>query len=127
MDSKIDKRISKELAKVCEMLSTYKKITKSEKKQFLKYARAFRMLGNIGKTKSMEVKQMSKKLTDKEKDDREVKRIIFKIKKLEKTHPQELVERACSRYKMANVDKRKAEKSIEELEKNLADAKRRLK
>ena len=70
---------------------------------------------------------MGKKLTNQEKQDRQVKRIIAKIHKFEKVYPQEVVEKACYRYKMANVDKRKAEKSIADLEKNLADAKRRLK
>ncbi|KKN51443.1 hypothetical protein LCGC14_0622590 [marine sediment metagenome] len=70
---------------------------------------------------------MGKKLTDKEREEREVQSIVLKIKKLENIHQQELVERASSRYKNANLDKRKAEKAIIELEKNLADAKRRLK
>ena len=42
----------------------------------------------------------------------------------QKTHPQNLVERACFRYKNANLEKRKAEKRIKELEKDLERARR---
>jgi len=69
---------------------------------------------------------MAKKLTDAEKKDREVRKILAKIRSLEKTHPQYLVERACLKYKNAKLDKRKAEKEMKELEERLEDAKRRL-
>lgn len=69
---------------------------------------------------------MGKKLTDKERENRDVRAVIFKIQKLEKIHTQEMVEKACARYKFANVEKRKAEKSIAALEKELADAKKKL-
>ena len=126
----VDKFINEGLAEVCEDLSKYKEVTPKQEKQFLKYADAFRKLGsvhNINPNKSKrEVINMAKKLTDFEKEDREVKKILIKIHSLEKTHPQYLVERACFRYKTANLDKRKAEKEMKELEKKLADAKRRL-
>ncbi len=70
---------------------------------------------------------MVKKLTESEREDKEVRKIISKIKKLERSYPQYLVERACYRYKTANLDKRKAERELEELEKKLVDAKQRLK
>lgn len=124
----MNKRINEGLAKICEMLATYENQTEKQKLKLMKYAKVFRALGDLNKkTKSQEEKNMGKKLTEQEKDDREVKRILAKIHKLKKIHPQELVEKACYRYKMANVDKRKAEKSIAELEENLADAKKRLK
>lgn len=122
--------VNEGLAEVCEMLATYDKVTPRGKKQFLKYADTFRKFGAIhnikpDKTKS-EVIEMVKKLTDQEKEDREVKKILSKIRSLEKSHPQPLVERACFRYKNANLDKRKAEKEMKDLEERLQDAKRRL-
>ena len=126
-----DKFVNEGLADVCEHLAKYNKSTPQQKKQFLKYADTFRKLSkihNVNSNKSKkEVLNMGKKLTDSEKEDREVKKILLKIRKLEKQHPQHLVERACFRYKTANLDKRKAEKEMKELEKRLADAKRRLK
>ena len=126
----VDKFVSEGLAEVCEDLAKYEKATKEEKKQFLKYANAFRKLGEIHNVKpdksKEEVIQMAKKLTDAEREDREVKKILLKIHSLEKNYPQYLVERACFRYKNANLDKRKAEKEMIELEKKLEDAKKRL-
>jgi len=69
---------------------------------------------------------MGKKLTEKEVRVREVKKVVLKIKKLENSHEQDIVESACVRYKNANVDKRKASSEIKAMEENLADAKRRL-
>ena len=127
----VDKFVNKGLAEVCENLAAYKEVTPKQKKQFLKYADSFRKLGSIYNTKpnksKEEVIEMVKKLTNSEKEKREVKKIIQKIHALEKTHPQHLVERACFRYKNANLDKRKAEKEMKDLEKKLEDAKRRLK
>ncbi len=119
------------LAEVCEDLATYEKSTPKQKKQFLKYADTFRKLGSIHGVKpnksKTEVIQMGKRLTDHEKEERDVKKVLSKITKLEKSYPQHLVERACYRYKNANLDKRKAEKEMKELEEKLADAKKRLK
>lgn len=69
---------------------------------------------------------MGKKLTEKERDERDIRAVISKIQKLEKIHTQEIVERACAKYKFANVEKRKAEKSIAALKEELADAERKL-
>ncbi len=123
------KQVSKGLAEVCEMLAKYHKTTPKQKKDLLKYADVFRKLSGDFKNKNKlkEVKNMGKRLTEQEKEDREVKRIVAKIIKLEKVHPQGLVERACYRYKNANLDRRRAEKEIAEHEKKLAEAKRRLK
>ncbi len=127
---KIEKFINEGLAEVCEDLTKYSKVTPKQKKQFLKYADTFRKLGKIYNVKSDESKKevinMAKKLTNAGKEDREVKKILLKINKLEKQHSQHLVERACFRYKRANLDKRQTEKKIKELEKKLTDAKRRL-
>ncbi len=119
------------LAEVCEDLANYNKTTLKEKKQFLKYADVFRKLGKIydvkpNKSKS-EVINMAKRLTEQEKEERTVKKVLAKIHGLEKVYSQPLVERACYRYKQASLDKRKAEKEMQELEEKLADAKRRLK
>lgn len=70
---------------------------------------------------------MGKKLTDKEREERDVRAVISKIQKLEKVHTQEIVEKACAKYKYANVEKRKAEKAIVALKEELADAERKLK
>ena len=70
---------------------------------------------------------MGKKLTGQEKENREVQRIIKKIKTLERSYPQNLIERACFRYKDANVRKRKAKEKIEELQEELNKAKQDLK
>lgn len=121
------------MAEVCEILAQNKKVSPKSKKQFLKYAKVFRRLGgkfenNDKQIKSKtEVLNMAKKLTEAQKEEREVKRILSKIHVLEKTFPQNLVERACFRYKNANLEKRKAEKEMKILERKLEDARRRLK
>ena len=69
---------------------------------------------------------MAKRLTEKEKEERAVRKVIAKIKKLEKTHTQEIVEKACYKYKKAMLDRRNAEKEIAGHEKKLAEAKKRL-
>ena len=126
----INKFVNEGLAEVCEDLAEYYEVTPKQKKHFLKYADTFRKLGkiyNIKPNKSkLEVINMVKKLTESEKEDRIVKKVLAKIHSLEKNYPQHLVERACFRYKSANLDKRKAEKEMQELEEKLADAKKRL-
>ena len=69
---------------------------------------------------------MGKKLTNQEKRAREVSKVVLKIKKLESSYQQDIVESACVKYKTANVDKRKDSEEIISMEKKLADAKRRL-
>lgn len=68
-----------------------------------------------------------KKLTPKEIEDKEIKKILKRIIDLEKHYSKGLIERACFRYKDANVRKRSAQKDIEELEIKLERAKRDLK
>ena len=126
----VGKFLNEGLAEVCENLSKYEESTPKQKKQFLRYADTFRKLGSIHNVKpnksKTEVINMVKRLTDAEKEERSVKKILSKIRKLEGQYPQHLVERACFRYKSANLDKRKAEKEMKELEEKLQDAKRRL-
>ena len=69
---------------------------------------------------------MGRKLTRQELEEREVQRIVKKIIGLEKHHEQRLVEKACWRYKNANLDKRRTEDKIQTLEKELSNAKGRL-
>jgi len=129
----IDKFVSEGLAEVCEDLANNldEKMTPEMRRKFQKYTEAFRKLGKINnievnKPKKREVINMAKRLTDAE-NEGETKRILAKIRKFEKSHPQHLVERACYRYKVANLDRRKAEKEMKELEKRIANAKERLK
>ncbi len=70
---------------------------------------------------------MGKKLTEKEKREREVMRIISKISKLEKVHDKELVESACYKYKNTQVERRKAQSEYDEAEQKLLKLKKRLK
>ncbi len=69
---------------------------------------------------------MGKKLTEQEREERVVRNILAQIKRLEKRYPQVFVERACYRYKQANLEKRKAEKEIGELNEKLESAKKKL-
>ncbi|MEX1382624.1 hypothetical protein [Lutibacter sp.] len=70
---------------------------------------------------------MGKRLTEQEKRDREINRIISKISKLEKVHEKELVESACARYKRTQVERRKAQEEFEQAERKLQELKKRLK
>ena len=69
---------------------------------------------------------MGKKLTDKEKRDREVSKVVLKIRKLEKVHPQDVVKSACYGYNMAIQDRKRAESDKKDAEARLASANRRL-
>jgi len=128
---KIDKMINEGLADVCVMLADYNETTPQQRKDFLKYAEVFRKLGRIHGVKldkpKREVIYMAKRLTEAEREDKEIKKIMLRIRSLEKTYPQRLVERACFRYKNANLEKRNTEKEMKVLEKRLEEAKRRLK
>ena len=73
------------------------------------------------------INKMGKRLTNQEKRAKEVSKVVSKIKKLEKSSPQDVVESACVQCKNANVNRRKAESEMEELEKKFEDDKRRLK
>lgn len=124
-----DNFVNEGLAEVCEDLAEYTKNPK-EKKQFLKYANTFRKLGKIYNVKpnksKLEVINMAKKLTEQEKEVRETRKVLKKIRTLEKKHPQHIVERACFKYKNWNLEKRKAQKKMKELEEELEKTKRRL-
>lgn len=70
---------------------------------------------------------MGKRLTEKEIEGRQIAKIIQRIRILEKVYPQNLIERACFRYKDANLQKRNAKMEIEAMEKKLQQAKSILK
>lgn len=74
----------------------------------------------------MEVKLMAKKLTDKEIRAREVSKVVLKIRKLERSHGEDIVKSACYKYNMAIQDRKSAERDIQDAEERLAKAKRRL-
>jgi len=67
-----------------------------------------------------------RKLTEKQIDERIISKIIKRIKNFEKTNSQQYVHSACYRYIQSNLAKRKAQKDLQDAEKRLADAKRRL-
>ena len=125
---KINYEICLGLSEVCDMFAESQETSMYQKEQFVKYSNVFKKFAKIHKNKTeKEVNEdMVKRLTNQEREDREIRVILAKIRKLEKSHSQHLVEKSCSRYKNANLDKRKAEKEMKELEKKLADAKRRL-
>jgi len=66
---------------------------------------------------------MGKRLTEKEKEEKLIKKVIRRIIGLEKTYPQRAIERACFRYKDTNLKRRTALKEKEELEEKLAETK----
>ena len=63
-----------------------------------------------------------RKLTNTEKEYREVTKILQKIKNLERFHSKDLIGRACFRYKKLNRERRKAN----ELKKQSRKAKKKL-
>jgi hypothetical protein len=67
-----------------------------------------------------------KRLTKQETENRIISKIIHRIMKLEKVYEPRLVERACFRYKMDTLKQRKAMKTKQRLEEELAQIKRRL-
>lgn len=66
---------------------------------------------------------MGKRLTEQEREEKIITKVMRRIKSLEKVYPQKLIERACFRYKDANKKKRNAEKDIVGLEEQLQEAK----
>lgn len=120
------KEINSGLAEVCKMLANYKDVSEPMKKQFLKYSQVFESFSKINKSVK-EVKMVeNKKQTQQQKDDLVVKEIISQLVALEKKYPSRLVERACSKYKGASVEKRTAMNEINLLEKKLQLAKSKL-
>ncbi|MCK5293902.1 MAG: hypothetical protein KAJ49_04570 [Arcobacteraceae bacterium] len=69
---------------------------------------------------------MVKRLTAYQKEEREVNKVVQKIKKFEKSYPQNIIERGCARYKNLNYAKRTAEKRVKELQKEIEEAKQKL-
>lgn len=69
---------------------------------------------------------MPRKLTEKELRQREVKKVVQRIVAFEKQYPQDIVKSACYTYNQAILEKRSAEKEIQELEKKLARAKKKV-
>lgn len=69
---------------------------------------------------------MGKRLTAYQKEEREVNKIVQKIRKFEKFHSQNLIERACVRYKNLNYQKKSAENKIKELQEELDETKKKL-
>jgi len=110
--------VCKGLAEVSLMLGEY---DKKHKKIFQGYAKKFCAFSKIyapsvNSEINKEEDNMARKLTDKEKEDTEIRGIIKKIISLETKHPKKFVERACYRYKDASLRKRNAEKEIKLLE-----------
>ena len=140
-DSLTNYQVCDGLADVCNMLSKSNESTKEQKKSFVSYGEVFRKFANFHKTQlnqkevNMEKQktrqeiilgQKKQKAQKKKEEDDKVRAIIGEIKVLEKKYPQELVERACFRYKNANLERRNAEREMKQLEAKLEEAKRRL-
>lgn len=68
-----------------------------------------------------------RKLTEKEIKERQIKKAICSIKKLEKYYPTEILSLASNRYAVLYREKRKAISEKRELEQKLADLKEKLK
>jgi len=69
---------------------------------------------------------MGKKLTEQEKRERKIDKVISKISKLEKVHDKEIVESACARFKRAKVERRKAQGELEEAERKLTELRKKV-
>lgn len=141
-DNKTNYEVCKGLSEVCIMLSNSKESSEEQKKRFIQFSEMFSKFANFHKLelnqkevqmqnqksrKDLLLEEKRKKVIAKQEEDKKVREIISEIRKLEKTYPQMLVERACFKYKSANMDKRNAEKEMKELETKLEEAKRRLK
>lgn len=67
---------------------------------------------------------MGKRLTEKEREEKQVNRVLKRIIGFEKSYPIRIIERACFRYKDANLKRRTALKEKQELEEKLSEANR---
>ncbi len=67
-----------------------------------------------------------RKLTEREIDDRKVKKIVKRINSLEKDYSVDLIHRACDRYTQANLQTRKALKDMREAKQKFEEAKEKL-
>lgn len=70
---------------------------------------------------------MGRKLTPKEKETKEILRIMAKIRNLEKKHPQKLVKSACYRYNRIIAEKKDVERRKATLEREMIQIDRKLK
>ena len=73
------------------------------------------------------MKKFKVKKSQKEIENEKVNKIVQEVKSLEKKYSQNLIERACFRYKDANLRKRTAEKEIAKLKERLAKVEQDLK
>lgn len=64
---------------------------------------------------------MGKRLTEQEKEEKLIKKVIDRIIGIEKVYPTRIVERACYRYKNAALSRRNALKEKAKLEEKLAE------
>ena len=69
---------------------------------------------------------MGKKLTEQQREDRIVKKILQRIKNIEKDWDISLIHRACYRYVQANLQTRKALKEMKEAKQKFEEAKAKL-
>lgn len=67
-----------------------------------------------------------KKLTAKQIDERSVNKVLKRIRGLETIYHHDYIQSACYRYIQSNLQKKKALKDLEDAEKRLEEAKRRL-
>ncbi len=67
-----------------------------------------------------------KRLTEQQIEDRIVKKILQRIKNIEKDYMIDLIHRACYRYTQANLQTRKALKEMKEAKQKFDEAKAKL-
>ncbi len=67
-----------------------------------------------------------RKLTEKQIEERFVKKILKRIRHIEKDYSVELIQRACYRYTQANLQKRKALKDMQEAKEKFDEARAKL-
>jgi HEPN domain-containing protein len=67
-----------------------------------------------------------RKLTAKQIDERIINKILARIKSLEKKYSLHYIHSACYGYVQSNLAKRKAQEDIEDAQKRLEEAKKRL-
>jgi hypothetical protein len=67
-----------------------------------------------------------KKLTAREIDERTINKVLQRMKRLEKKYSQNYIHSACYRYVQSNLARRKALEDMQDAQKRLEEAKRRL-
>jgi Skp family chaperone for outer membrane proteins len=68
---------------------------------------------------------MSRKLTEREQENRQVLRIIDRIKTIEKEYGIDLTKRACQRYSLQRAAEKKLDKEISQRERELQALKKK--